>query len=169
MYIFARNRKYLRTVVLYRFCTDIGEVVQVRVVMVHIRDGGEVQSRDMVLHKRKISKIRHNPVHHRGKRIGKRRFCTSGIKVHHPAVARAGLEQKARTPRASRFKVDYQADIVELLPVVFPYCGHSVEFRLLRIGEEHLHTLVPVCTVPYQVPHGLQGNPKAVAVVRRAV
>ena len=144
---------------------DIGEIVQIGVIVVDVGNGGEIQSRDVILGYGKVREIRHEAVNHRGKGVGERRFGIARIEFHHLAVSGTGLEQKGRAPRTTGLYVNHQSYIVEDLVIVLPYGSHTVQTRLFGIGEKNLDALAPSRTLLYQIADGLQSDAQTVAVI----
>ena len=46
--------------------TDVGEIVQVGVVVVDVSDGGEIQARDVILDEGEVGEVRHEAIDDRG-------------------------------------------------------------------------------------------------------
>ena len=138
-------------------------------IMVHVGDSREVHSRNLVLNYREVCEIRHEAVYHSSKRICIWRLRCRSIKVHDLLISRACLEKEGRSPWAAGLKIDHEADIVEELTVVLPESRHTHHSDLFRIGEENLHTLLPVLTVLEDLTYSLEDHADSVTVVSGTV
>ena len=148
----------------------VAEIVFRRVIIIQIIQHGEVDAGFAYFqHGRKVGKVRHNRVHRRRQRIGKRHVGVF-IQPDYVAVVCAGLEHIHRPLDAPGFHVHHKVDVVFERFVVHGFQFGAVHARFLGVGEAQINTVFKGALRHVFVKTGyFQQNRHAVAVVGGAV
>ena len=150
---------------LYGLRIDIPEVVQMGVIMIHIRYCREVQTRNAVLDDSEVRKVRHETIDHRCQRICVRVFRCILVEFHHLAVAWAGLEQKGWPLRAASLYIHHKTHIIKHFPIILPHSLHPHHAHFLGIRKKYLQVLFPLRTLLDKVRYALQYDAHSVSVI----
>ena len=154
---------------LNRLFRDIREVVQISMIVIHVSDSREVQTRQFILNDGKVSKIRHKVVYHSRKRICIRILCGIGIKFQYLRIARTSLEHKSRAIWSACLYIYHESYIIKHIPITLPHRTHSHHSDLLSISEEHLYALFPCRTLLKSMSQGLQNDSDTIAIISSSI
>ena len=84
--VFLHDRQHLGPVLPQGGRGDVLEIVQVGMIVVHIRYGREIEPRQTVLHYGEIREIRHKPIYHIGQGICALAGGVAAVQLQQPVV-----------------------------------------------------------------------------------